>query len=164
MKAYAGIGSRNTPPEILEEMGRIANFLGQLGYTLRSGGAKGADQAFEKSAYAKQIFLPWAGFEARWPDEKEYFVRPWNAKTDALIQEFYPKPDRLSQGSHKLMVRNSYQVLGYDLNSPVDFVVCWTKDGKASGGTGQAIRIARAYKIPVINLKTRDFPYHQIKD
>jgi hypothetical protein len=53
------------------------------------------------------------------------------------------------------MVRNTYQVLGADLNMPADVVVCWTVDGKASGGTGQAMRIAKDYAIPIVNL------YHQ---
>lgn len=31
--------------------------------------------------------------------------------------------------------------------------ICVDKDGKANGGTGQAIRIAEYYNIPVFNLK-----------
>ena len=45
-----------------------------------------------------------------------------------------------------------YQVLGEDLQTPTSFIVCWTKDGKASGGTGQALRVAKKYDIPVFNL------------
>lgn len=51
------------------------------------------------------------------------------------------------------MSRNVYQVLGPNLDDPVEFIICWTKDGKASGGTGQAIRIANDYGVPVFNLK-----------
>ena len=61
--------------------------------------------------------------------------------------------NRLSEAAMKLMSRNAYQVLGESLRNPVDFVICWTKDGKASGGTGQAIRIAQDNGIPVYNLK-----------
>ncbi len=59
------------------------------------------------------------------------------------------------------MARNCYQVLGEDLSTPVDFVVCWTPDGAESetsrktGGTGQAIRIAADLGIRVYNLKNR---------
>ena len=52
----------------------------------------------------------------------------------------------------KLMARNCYQVLGEDLKSPVDMIICWTPDGKAAGGTGQALRIANDNDIPVFNL------------
>lgn len=54
------------------------------------------------------------------------------------------------------MSRNSYQVLGENLSSPVDFVVCWTENGGLIGGTAQAIRIAYANKIPVFNLYNKD--------
>ena len=50
------------------------------------------------------------------------------------------------------MGRNGYQVLGYDLKTPSKFLICWTKDGKETGGTAQAMRIAKDYKIPVYNL------------
>ena len=46
-KIYTGIGSRNTPKEVLELMKTIGKYLGCLGYELRSGGADGADSAFE---------------------------------------------------------------------------------------------------------------------
>ncbi len=60
------------------------------------------------------------------------------------------------------MARNSQQILGQNLNDYCAFVVCWTPDGaenattKQSGGTGQAIRIANHYGIPVINLYNPD--------
>ncbi len=46
MKVYAGIGSRETPPHVIRLMGRIAERLACEGWTLRSGNAPGADQAF----------------------------------------------------------------------------------------------------------------------
>lgn len=56
------------------------------------------------------------------------------------------------------MGRNSYQVLGKDLCLPCDFILCWTQNGRIEGGTGQALRIARHFKIPVFNFgsKTKD--------
>lgn len=47
---YAGIGSRQTPDDILELMHRIGSTLAINGFTLRSGGAVGADTAFEQGA------------------------------------------------------------------------------------------------------------------
>ena len=52
--------------------------------------------------------------------------------------------------------RNCHQILGYDLQSPVDAVVCWTPDGNVVGGTATAIRIALKYNIPVFNLGCAD--------
>lgn len=50
------------------------------------------------------------------------------------------------------MRRNGCQVLGLELDKPSNMVICYTPDGLPSGGTGQAIRIAESYRIPVINL------------
>jgi hypothetical protein len=58
------------------------------------------------------------------------------------------------------MARNAMQISGRDCKSPTNVVICWTKGGKDIGGTSQAIRIARAFNIPVLNLgnlKTEQF-------
>ena len=64
---YAGIGSRKTPADILALMAEVAGALAADGWTLRSGGAKGADQAFFAAATAAggdtELFLPWARFQ-----------------------------------------------------------------------------------------------------
>lgn len=52
----------------------------------------------------------------------------------------------------KLHARNCYQVLGADLRTPTQFVICWTPRGSGEGGTGQALRIAKAYNIPIFDL------------
>jgi hypothetical protein len=149
-KAYAGIGSRETPKEVQTKMTEIASRLSLLGYTLYSGGAPGADTAFELGSTDSTIFLPWSGFNAHVGDYGEYVIPPKNLD---FVNRFHPKPSSLTSSGILLMNRNTYQVLGPDLKSPVDFVLCWTKDGKASGGTGQALRIAKAYNIPVFNFK-----------
>ena len=62
------------------------------------------------------------------------------------------------------MGRNSYQVLGYHLDSAVDFILCYTKNGKDVGGTSQAIRIARDYNIPIFNIGAYNDPATAKKD
>lgn len=159
-KTYAGIGARATPKVVLAQMYTISRKLYYMGYTLYSGGADGADRAFEEGSGKSLIFLPWDGFNNRkvsyTRDNIEYLVPQMNFE---LVQKYHPKPDKLSAKGRCLMSRNSYQVLGPDLKSPVDFVLCWTKDGKASGGTGQALRIAQDYNIPVFNLKNENTLY-----
>ena len=65
-KTYAGIGSRETPDDIIEFMMKCGAYLANKGYTLRSGGADGADLAFERGCDKydgiKEIYLPWTGF------------------------------------------------------------------------------------------------------
>jgi len=153
MKYYAGIGSREIPTTIQKQMTAIARRLNSMGYCLRSGGAEGADDAFEKGATNKQIFLPWNGFNDRYSNGTDYIVPELNLD---LVQKYHPSASKLSQGAQKLMSRNSYQVLGPNLTDPVEFVLCWTVDGKKKGGTAQAIRIAEDYKIPIFNFGSSD--------
>lgn len=151
MKYYAGIGSRETPKEVLDMMSKISLYLEKNGYILRSGGADGADSAFEKEISKKQIFLPWKNFNN---NPSPLFRISEEAKD--IAKKFHPYFDNMKQGAQKLHSRNVYQVLGENLNEPVDFVICWTKNGGESGGTGQALRIAREYKIKIYNLARED--------
>ena len=151
---YAGIGARRTPTHVLHEMEAIAADLCRAGLILRSGGADGADSAFERGAmHRKEIFLPWQGFNGS--------LSPLFHMTDAamaLARTHHPAWDKCSRAARLFHARNCFQVLGRDLDSPVDFVVCWTPDGKATGGTGQALRIAQAYDIAVYNLQSGPGP------
>ena len=151
MKVYAGIGSRKTPEAVQNKMFFIARILAKEGYILRSGGAEGADTAFEDGCDceggAKEIYLPWRAFNGN----RSLLYTP-STDTYEISAKFHPTWQRLSQPVRKLMARNAHQVLGADCKSPVRGIICWTSDGEASGGTGQAIRIAAHYHIPVYNL------------
>ena len=52
--------------------------------------------------------------------------------------------------------RNCHQILGYDLKSPVDAVICWTPNGKMVGGTRTALLLAQDAGIPIFNLGRPD--------
>lgn len=58
-----------------------------------------------------------------------------------------------AKGMHS---RNCHQIFGYDLNSPVDAVICWTPNGNIQGGTATAIKLALKANIPVFNLGRKD--------
>ena len=148
---YAGIGSRETTDRALNQIRALGLRLAELRFTLHSGGAGGADTAFEEGAILgggeRKIFLPWKSFNKN--DSPLYRICD-----DAiqLAQYYHPQGKGMSPVVTKMMARNCYQVLGEDLKSPVDFIACWTPGGKASGGTGQALRIADDRDIPVFNL------------
>ena len=69
---YTGIGSRDTPIEILDSMYAMAQFMAAEGHLLRSGGARGSDVAFEKGCIAgdgaMEIYLPHRGFNKNLSD------------------------------------------------------------------------------------------------
>lgn len=149
---YAGIGSRKTPESILNVMTNIAKKLDPK-YILRSGGADGADLAFELGSTNKEIFLPWDNFNKN--DSELVFKHfPIHIKESAweLVQKFHPAPQKLSYSARTLHSRNMCQILGEHLDDPSDFVICWTDNGKPKGGTGTAIKCAEYHRIPVYNL------------
>lgn len=151
-KFYAGIGSRQTPQEILEDMSLIAIILAKSGFILRSGGADGADTAFEEGCDMangkKEIFLPWHDFNKN--------SSPLNSPSPEaykIAAKFHPVWERLKSSVKPLHARNVHQILGKNLDSPCLFVVCYCT---GTGGTMLALRVSLDNKIPVINLVNRE--------
>ena len=174
----AGIGARDTPDTALAKMRGLGKMLANKGLVLRSGGAEGADSAFEEGwdslSGRKEIFLGWPGFQGRRPDGKsvfhkemtedtqevqiarKYYEQAWNARgqKDERGRDSASPWMRLGRGGKSLMARNTNQMYGRDVGTSkmTDLVICWTKNGETVGGTGQALRIAEDKKIPVLNL------------
>lgn len=151
---YTGIGSRNTPEEVGHVLTRIAKNLCRFEFVLRSGGADGADTYFENGVQEfKEIFIPWKEFNNStsllYPDNMKYM---FDART--IAHNHHPAWNKLSEPAKILHTRNVFQVLGYDLESPSDFVICYAPQigDSVQGGTGQAVRIAKTYNIPVYNM------------
>jgi hypothetical protein len=142
---------------MLEMMTEAARQLEDAGLILRSGAAKGADTAFEKGVYLwpnKQIFLPWIGFNGR------HLYHPGTYRLHGEIEEkareiaakHHPNWAACNGTAQLFHTRNVAQVLGPNLDEPALFVLCWTPGGKGGGGTGQAIRIAKTYDVPIFDM------------
>jgi hypothetical protein len=152
---YAGIGSRQTPQSVINQMTEVAKELQSKGYTLNTGktfGGKeeGADQAFSMGTTKKNLFAPEGAGE----------------REKVIAREIHPAPDALSDGGMKLMARNTNQIFGANLDTPVDFVLFYAEDkgkkgktgeNRPEGGTGQAVEMARAKGIPTINMQDTDW-------
>lgn len=152
---YAGIGSRRTPEEIQQQMYHIAEQLAEK-WTLRSGRADGADQAFETGAITgngkMEIYIPWFGFNGA-PNNHPDYIRPRATQELAdFSARFHPSWSSCSDAAKLLHMRNACQILGLNGDKPADVVICWTLKGMRTGGTGQALRIAEAYEIPIFDL------------
>jgi hypothetical protein len=126
---------------------------------------------------ALEVYLPWGTFgrgadwyayRARYPAgalNLRVYTGPTQAAV-ALAAAAHPAWGACSPAARKLHGRTSHQLLGRDLRSPVACVLCWTPDGalgtpeapvtRETGGTGQAIRLAAARGIPVMNLARPD--------
>lgn len=139
-------------------MTKIAKKLEAKGWLLRSGGASGADMAFENGItdpINKRIYLPWRGFGNGPPAGCGRVIASelpgWRLAQKTVVN-FHPNPERLSRGGVALMARNAMQILGDDIGSPADLVIAWTPGGRLEGGTAQALRLAANAAIPIKNL------------
>ena len=209
---YAGIGSRETPMEVLELMTKASTWLGAKGYTLQSGGAIGADMAFEGKAYPKTLtagsydvvnkkgkVVLKAGEVVKIGSKKytdAYYAftdkstkgsivgSDWSEKVNlpnvksfssfdvvnnkfgnsnkvkVIANELHPSSEGMNQWVEALMARNTYQIFGSNLDTPVDFVLFYAKEGKGirpEGGTGQAVEMARLKGIPTVNMADKNW-------
>lgn len=137
-KFYAGIGSRSTPPEECVKLTRIAQILEGRGYTLRSGGAEGADKAFEAGVSDPQ---------------NKIILRPRHSTKEAedMVSKIHPAWHACKDYVRQLHGRNAQIILGLKLDQPVEFVIAWTQavDG---GGTRTGLVLAKQRGIPCFNL------------
>jgi hypothetical protein len=190
-RAFAGIGSRSTPADMLRLLRLASRWLVETGWVCRTGGAAGADTACEEGALLAleddtrvgpehatggglEVYLPWPRFGrgldhyrrlADHPDgglNLTAYPSPTHEAVD-LASTVHPNWAACTPAARLLHGRNSHQVLGRDLRSPVGSVLCWTPDGadgspehpvtRDTGGTGQALRLAARLGIPVLNLQ-----------
>lgn len=165
MKYYTGIGSRSASYNILNQMEEIAYWLAENRFILRSGGANGADTAFEDGATAycnethhdkykyMEIYLPWKEFNF---NKSLLFNIP--QKAFKIAEEIHPNWKACKLGARKLHARNVQQVLGRDLNTPSSFLLCWSEPqgNSISGGTRTAYELARQHNIPVYNMYDKE--------
>ena len=146
--------------------------LAQLGVTFTSGLCELGMDGIAQKAYSKAVDLGLAKesqFEVYVADQ--YNIRRSTlpcrhlatvrnkdliSETERIASEVHPAWDRCNEWARGMHSRNCHQILGYDLQSPVDAVICWTPNGKIQGGTATVIRIAMKYDIPVFNLGVSD--------
>lgn len=174
MKYYTGVGSRETPKDILEFIEQVGYWLAQRGYTGRSGSAEGADKAFEKGFYdylysqqtqnvsvGFEAYLPWKGFSDIQPDQY-HIVTPnlpnYQEAVD-IVSQIHPAWNKLGRGARALHTRNVYQVLGTDLQHKSCVLFCYAQPTRnkrgiitgVKGGTNTAVQLAMQHNIPIYN-------------
>lgn len=156
MKKYiTGIGSRKTPKNISQKINELSRYFVDAGFILRSGGADGSDSMWESSYSVlggnAEIYLPWPGFNKN--TSGLYGV---SEQALSLASTVHHKWDSLKPSGKLLHGRNVYQVLGTDLKTRSDILICWTPNGEIVGGTATAIKLAKTNNIPVFNLAIPD--------
>ncbi len=152
VQKYTGVGSRETPDDIQKLMIDIAKVFARNGTLFRSGGADGADSAFER------------GCDSQHGPKEVYYARDSTAEAELIASTFHPAWHRCSAYAKKLHGRNAFEVLGRSLDDPSDILLCWTPDGcirhadrsQVTGGTGTAISIADNHHVRIFNLYRTD--------
>jgi hypothetical protein len=114
----------------------IAADLASWGYRCRSGGARGADRAFERG------------------DPNALVLRPEDVTPAAIAEasRHHARWDLCDDRARRLHGRNAMIMLGEDLSTHAEFGICWTWPGNTRGGTVLGIRICEAHGIAVYNL------------
>lgn len=175
LQFYTGVGSRETPTDVLCLMRRLGKVNCDQGYRGRSGCAPGADTAFWEGAQLSERYSE-VGFDNFLPNawmfnrEEFGFILPDARKrifdatsfvnTYQQAQEIAYKArgsfEGLGKGGIQLHTRNAYQVLGPSLDEPSRAVIFWAqpvgRQGKVRGGTNTAVQIAIENGIETINL------------
>jgi hypothetical protein len=152
---YTGIGSRTIPLILSNLFTNLSSYLESHNFILRSGGAGGTDLSFESGIKDKnncRIYLPRKLFNK---NESQLYLGNINPKLESdardIARSIHPNPYALRGFSLLAHTRNAFQVLGDDLNSPSDFLVCYTENGESKGGSRTAIELAKKNNIPVFN-------------
>jgi len=174
LKFYTGVGNCETPKDMLDLIKDVAYFLHTKGWTLRSGHALGADEAFELGAHTasvetqtvcnSQIFLPWKGFGTEPYKEdpgrpvlgcsiclpKEELILNYKFLVDLKVRARSVQAEAVQL----LHGRNYNQVVGLPDQDPSKFLIAYAPvvNGEPQGGTATAIKLAQVLKIPVFNL------------
>lgn len=171
-------GSLNAPEKVLSTLSEIAFRLTSSGCLITSGFAEGAEQAAAAGAVPGRInlFLPWPKYNLH-PGGPGVYIPPpegrrerlafeqmlrgtqviskpiWKAAMDEILLR-YPSIADSFPGSRRLASRSYLQVLGEDLETPVDFLVCWAPkdDNGVKGGGRYAYEIAMSRNIPCYNI------------
>ena len=146
--------------------------LAQLGITFTSGLCEIGMDGIAQKAYSKAVDLGLAKesqFEVYVADQynirrstlpRRHLATVRNkdliSETERIASEVHPAWDRCNEWARGMHSRNCHQILGYDLQSPVDAVICWTPDGAVVGGTATALKLSMKAGIPIFNLGVSD--------
>lgn len=166
---FTGVGHRKGVPDPIRNMAtNITSWLCARGVKLRTGDATGMDEIFRTAAPKDmcQFFAPHGRYNKH-PDAT--MISPsstlpcYYSQARDITANTHPAYHHIGDFERELHIRNAFEVLGTELNQPSNFLLCWTKDGaeakttRETGGTGQAIRLALHYNIPVFNFQAPNF-------
>ena len=172
---YAGIGTRGNkgklPKGVKEKLAKIAKSLEKQGLTLRTGEGVGSDAAFKnavKDSSKRKVYTKYHAAKNTWGEGKtstgpqafKIMVHTLPDVNDHVVLKngklkVKNSGNDVKTTTKQLYARNCFQILGGNLKSPVDFIVCYSpldEDGNPTPGTRYSLYLAKLMNIPVFNL------------
>ena len=178
---FTGIGSRKIGKSFDSiYLAKLASYFAKEGFIVRHGDAVGSDRIFRdefRNRGKQEIYIPWKSFIDDYDYSADmgdcvlgeinvYCISDYDKKSIKEINHILKECGLYfkKESTTKLVQRNVLQVLGKDLQTPSEFVICWTPDGaeslkdisKDTGGSRVAIGVADLFDIPVYNIKNND--------
>lgn len=158
-KPFALAFNQDIPESITPVLEAMVNKLNELGYTARLGGNLNLEELIEQKMERKEVHLPWRDFN------KKESKLTFNTKPSFILaKQFSPVYDRLPDAVKAMLARNVRLILGYNLKSPLLFLITWSRDGVESakhrtaqtGNVGHVIAMADMLRVPIFNISRSD--------
>ena len=156
--AYAGIGPRRVPADILDAIAQLATHMTAEGWHLHTGASEGGCDAFATSVPAEERtrYLPWPGYRGLSGPDCVTLTSSELRECSHVAADFHPGWKRAKPDTRKRLAHDVAVLLGADARTPVHAIVLWTPLGRPTPDTEPAERLARAWGIPFLNLADRD--------
>lgn len=161
-KIVAGIGTRHPPTDdadLNETMRVFCYFAVKMGWHLRSGAAIGMDSWFERLwDNNKEIFIAKERISGKRHgyDGANFVEGPLEVAAFNIMKHIHPKGSKLKGIAKAMHTRNIFQILGEDLNTPVDLIVYYAKfddeGAEITDGTRTAVVLGKQRGINEFNL------------
>lgn len=160
--SYAGkgiiavFGTRAPGGAVSQAVASLVNFVSRLGYTIRTGGAEGVDEAAMFATEGRlEVMLPWATYNEALMGKvaaakKDLAITVYNPlfhqDWTKSVTDLHPYSKGLTRGPFALHARNYGIVAGSILGVAFPNYI----NNPNGGGTSQGIRIAKALGVPLI--------------
>lgn len=149
MKYYTGTGIVQVSKSMKETILAIAKYLSDQGYTLRTGLSKGMDAAFIEGSDSVSLFT----YEGENTNGADAFICEETDFIKRDLKENYLTLGALTKVARQRVVRSYYELLGEDLNTPSEFLVCYDP---CEGVVNYTHRLANRLGIKVYNLYDKE--------
>lgn len=154
--AYAGIGPRHPPPDVLGAIPQLAHRLTAEGWHLHTGAAEGLCDAFAAATPSTERtrYVPWLGYRGLSGPDCITLNDAELRQCFHVGAEFHPRWKRARASTRKRLAHDMAVLLGADTRTPVHAILTWTPLGQPTPDTAAAERIAHAYSISFLNMAT----------